>query len=594
MGEEHGGGEGQRPDQREAAALPGTGQVPGDTGPASTAADGSPPAEPAPPAPEPDQAAAAPGDVPCDDKPATAGQPAGPAQPPAAPFFRPGYQQPGTLQDGRYPYPDPQGSVYPQGSPPGGYTYPQGGYAQPGHPYGRYGQPPGDGGYGPPGGYGYPPDYIQQSQPGRKRWRSVATYIAVAAVFAGIGAGTVLAVEHTSSPSASANTQPNDGGSSNFPGFFNPFSGSGSSGSGSAVSSAILRSVARAVEPGVVDITSSLRYEGGTAAATGIVISSSGLVLTNNHVINGTTGLTARLVSSGHTYPARWLGYDKADDVAVLQLEGASGLRTAPLGNSATVRIGDKVVAIGNAGGVGGFPKVVGGTITGIDQTITASDEGSADHERLHDMLQTDANIVPGDSGGPLATAAGKVIGLDTAALEGNAGSQSAQGFAIPIDRAMSIARQIIAGHASSTIQIGGTGFLGVLVPSGNASKATSPQQQRRLQIQADQAGGFGGRLPPAGLGCMQTEETVVPAKVAPTSAGSLIVGVLCGTAADSAGIVAGDVIIAVDGRTVTSPDSLTTVMQAYRPGNRVTVTWVDTSGQRHSGTLDLGQKPPE
>ena len=112
-----------------------------------------------------------------------------------------------------------------------------------------------------------------------------------------------------------------------------------------------MQRVASAVEPGVVDITSSLQYVGGTAQATGMVISSNGLVLTNNHVIQNTTGLTATLVSSGHRYHAKWLGYDKSDDVALIQLVGASGLKTVPLGDSTSVKLGDDVIAIGNAEG---------------------------------------------------------------------------------------------------------------------------------------------------------------------------------------------------------------------------------------------------
>ena len=176
-----------------------------------------------------------------------------------------------------------------------------------------------------------------------------------------------------------------------------------------------------AVAPGLVVITSNLKYagNGAAAAATGMIISPSGLVLTNNHVINGTTGLSATVVSTGTQYTAKWLGYDKGSDVAVIQLVGASGLATVPIGNSSNVKVGDPVVGIGNADGTGHL-SYASGTITDLNQTITASDDGSGvASERLTGMLQTSAHIIPGDSGGPLVSTDGKVIGMDTAASTG-------------------------------------------------------------------------------------------------------------------------------------------------------------------------------
>ncbi len=269
-----------------------------------------------------------------------------------------------------------------------------------------------------------------------------------------------------------------------------------------------------------------------------MVISSSGLVLTNNHVINGTTGLTARVVATGRRYKATFLGYDKADDVAVLQLQHASGLRTIPIGNSAQVKLGDGVVALGNAGGSGQTTTVTG-SITGLHQTITASDDGSSTSEKLTDMLRTNADIVPGDSGGPLASTDGKVIGMDTAAATGSFGTgQQDVGFAIPINRAMKIANQIIHGQASGSVTLGSSGFLGVLVPDGKASQAADPAEQRRLQIQSEQSGSSGGLgIPRAGSQCVPNSLDVgIPAKVAPVSSGALILGDLCGTPSATAG----------------------------------------------------------
>jgi len=334
---------------------------------------------------------------------------------------------------------------------------------------------------------------------------------------------------------------------------------------------------------------------GGTAQATGMVISKNGLVLTNNHVIDDTTGLTATLVSNGHKYNAVWLGYDKTDDVSVIKLQGASGLTTIPLGNSSSVKVSTPVVALGNAEGAGGKPAAAAGDITGLDQTITASDDLGGS-ETLHDMLQTNADIVEGDSGGPLSTLAGKVIGMDTAAQTGSVNSQGTTGFAIPIDRALNIAHEIIAGKASSTIKIGASGFMGVLVPSGSASSASSPTQQQQDQAESQGSnGGFGGQSGRGTNSCLANDQNAgVPQTVAPASSGTLILGTLCNTPADTAGLTSGDVITSVNGSTVTSPDSLTSILSNYRPGATISVTWEDTSGGQHTSNLDLISAPPQ
>ena len=347
--------------------------------------------------------------------------------------------------------------------------------------------------------------------------------------------------------------------------------------------------VAGKVEPGVVDITSALNYQSETAEGTGMVLNSNGLVLTNNHVINGANTVKATLVGSGNkSYTAQVVGYDATSDVALLQLEGASGLKTVSVGNSSQVSLGTPVLAIGNAGGQGGAPTVAPGIINATDRTITAGDEGSNTTETLHGMLQTSAQIQPGDSGGPLANAAGKVIGMDTAASSSssNSSSSSVLGYAIPINTALSIASDIAAGHGSSTIQIGLPGFLGVLVPQSSSS---SPQQQ--AQQQQGQEGGFGGGG--GSQSCVTTNtSSSVPTTIAPASSGALIDNVLCGSAAASAGLGAGDVITAVNGQAVTSPGSLTTIMAKYHGGDKVSVNYVSTSGSKQNVSLTLGTSP--
>jgi S1-C subfamily serine protease len=476
----------------------------------------------------------------------------------------PGYSAPGTGRAG--------------GFEPG----PGQGYSQPGQSYTTP--------LGYPGGYGQTGGYYPQPGTRARRRRALLTYLTVAVVAAAAGAGvTAYAISNPSTPSSASGSPAGGSGDPGVSG--GGFPGSGTSGTG--VGASTKRAVVTAVRPGLVDISSNLRYQGSQAAATGMVISSNGLVLTNNHVITGTTQLYAKVLATHKTYPAEWLGYDATDDVAVIKLVGAHNLRTVPLGDSSGVNLGDHVVAIGNAYGAGRLPATVG-AITGINRTITASDSGAATKETLHGMLQTNAGIVQGDSGGPLASTAGRVIGMDTAAATGSFGSTSPNvGFAIPINKAMRIARQIISGTSSPSVQIGSTGFLGVLVPAGKASEASSPQQQRERQLQQDR-GPSGLPVQPSAPVCLQNQEGAgVPAHVAPVISGALIIGELCGTPADKAGIIAGDVITSVGGQRIASPKQLTGVMLGFKPGTSVVVTWVDVSGHTHKGNLNLVQAPP-
>jgi S1-C subfamily serine protease len=542
---------------------------------------------------------------------------AGPVQPESG-YGQPPYGQPpwGPPAHGQPGYGQAYGQTSPMSSPPGygpgGYGsggYGPGGYGPGGYGHGSYGSGSygpggygyggyGTGGYGPgygPGGYGHGGGYYPQPGTRARRRRTLLTYLTVAVVAAAVGAGlTGYALQNTqNSPSAggapSGGRQGGAGNGNGLPGTGLPGTGTGNAG----VSAQTKRAVVSAVKPGLVDISSNLKYQGSQAAATGMIISSNGLVLTNNHVITDTTQLYARVMATGKRYPAKWLGYDAADDVAVIKLLGAHNLRTVPLGDSSAVKLGDRVIAIGNAYGAGKFPAVAG-TITGVNRTITASDSGAATKETLHGMFQTNAGIVQGDSGGPLSSTAGKVIGMDTAAATGSFGNTSQSvGFAIPINKALAIARQIIAGKPSPRVQIGSTGFMGVLVPAGAASETSSPQQQRNRQLKLDQ-GTSGFPVQPSVPACLQNQQGAgVPAKVAPVASGALIIGELCGTPADKAGIVAGDVITSVGGQTITSPKQLTSVMLGFKPGMDVKVTWVDISGQTHTGTLPLVQAPP-
>ena len=256
---------------------------------------------------------------------------------------------------------------------------------------------------------------------------------------AGVGAGAVVALNHNSqSPGSTVSSQqipsPNGNGAGN-----------------ANATNLNVPSVSNKVQPGVVDINSTLKYQDGAAAGTGMILSSNGVVLTNNHVVEGSTHLTATTVAGGKKYQATVIGVDPTDDVALIKLQGASGLKPVQVGDSSKVTLGTGVVAIGNAGGTGGSPTVTTGTITALGRTITASDSGSGQNtETLHNMLQTNAPIAEGDSGGALANAAGQVIGMNTAANSQSLGGQGpSMGFAIPINRALAIAKKIAAGNAS-------------------------------------------------------------------------------------------------------------------------------------------------
>jgi S1-C subfamily serine protease len=307
--------------------------------------------------------------------------------------------------------------------------------------------------------------------------------------------------------------------------------------------------VAAQVDRSIVDITSRLGYQSATAAGTGMVLTPDGDVLTNNHVIEGATSITATSVTTGAKYTATVVGTDPSEDIAVIRLQRASNLTPITPGDSSAVAVGDPVVALGNAGGVGGTPAVAPGYITALDQQITASDSGGRNPQHLTGLIETDAAIRPGDSGGPLANAKAQVIGMDTAASISGFGANSTtdRGFAIPIRHALEIAHLIEAGKGSSTIHIGPRGMIGVQVSALSAA-----------------------------------------------TQGAVVEAVTDGSPADQAGIVVGDTITAVDNDPVTTSDSLGKLIKAHGAGDRVTVAWTSGDGTRHTARVTLAAGPPD
>jgi S1-C subfamily serine protease len=454
--------------------------------------------------------------------------------------------------------------------------------------YSGYGQPPFS-------GYGATAPLPPPPRPPRRRI-GLLSYVAVALVAGALGAGSVVALYHPAS-SSTAVPLPSSSGLAPAPlptgAIPAPSTAPGTSTGESGVVSKI--------EPGLVIINTALQYNSEQAAGTGMVITSGGLVLTNNHVIEDATRITATVVSTGRTYDVRVVGYDVTGDVALIQMEGASGLHTVPIGTSAGLKVGQPVVAMGNAEGRSMIVPAAG-SITGLNQTITASDQGgTVTSETLHGMIETNADIVSGDSGGPLANTAGQVIGMNTAGNDVQFQTQTAEGFAIPINTALAIARQIQAGQASSTISIGYPPFMGIYIAQGSNA---SPQAQEAQQEGNGFGGGFGGGGFGNGgfggfgnggsSGCYTNDAGLTaPSTIANVSSGTLIVGVICGSPAASAGMTAGSVITAVNGQAVGSPDDLTSVVSKYRPGDTIAVTWVSPSGQRTTSNIDLIQGPP-
>jgi S1-C subfamily serine protease len=437
------------------------------------------------------------------------------------------------------------------------------------------GAPPDWGNWIPADGFGpQPPSRLPSRHGGR-----MFVYVLVAFVAASLGAAATVAVNHqnvASSTGVSSHDIPAQHDDPAATGVLNKIK------------------VEHKVEPGLVDIIATLGYDSETAEGTGMILSADGLVLTNNHVIDNSTAVTATLVESGRSYKAKVIGYDATQDVALLRLEGATGLPVVTLGNSRSVTIGMPVLALGNAQGRGGVTPVTG-IIDALGRSINASDSGSGMTEYLHNMQQTSAQIQQGDSGGALADNTGQVIGMITAANTSSNQAGGTIGFAIPINTALSIARQISAGHASSTVYLGDPGFLGVAVAT---STSASPQQQAsdeqsKLAQQDDPAdiGGIG--VGPGGPGCIQNETQIsVPARIAPALSGALIVNVFCGTSARSVGMQAGDVITSVNGHTVTVPASLGDILANFRPGAVMSVRWTDLHGGQHTSSVSLGAGP--
>jgi S1-C subfamily serine protease len=301
---------------------------------------------------------------------------------------------------------------------------------------------------------------------------------------------------------------------------------------------------------GVVLIDTVLPYQNAQAAGTGMVLTASGQVLTNYHVVQGAGTITVTVATTGQSYPATVVGSDPSNDVALLQLTGASGLTTIKADDD-VAKVGDPVTAVGNAGGTGSLT-AADGTISSLASSVTAASEGSSGTETLSSMIETTADVVSGDSGGPLFDAEGEVVGIDTAASTG----AEIEGYAIPIQRALAVVDQIRSGAETSTVRIGPVAFLGVELGSGPS------------------AYGYGSGY------------------ARDAASGAVVGNVVSGGAAAAAGLQAGDVITSLDGRSITSATDVSAALTGANPGDPVAIGWTDQSGVAHTATVALGASP--
>jgi S1-C subfamily serine protease len=382
-----------------------------------------------------------------------------------------------------------------------------------------------------PQGEWYPSPHVEKDAVSHRR-RSIAAVL-LAVLLAGVaGAAIGLAV---------GSREPTVTG----PGAF-----SLSPGAASSLPGGTLNAISKTLTPSVVDIDTSVEEGNGVgeAAGSGMILTSGGEVLTNNHVIEDAARISVLIYGHARPVAARVVGVDIVHDVALLQLTGVSSLPHVELGNSANLKVGVGVVAIGNALGVGGPPAVTGGAVSALDQSIIATSEVMTSSESLKGLIETDAQIQPGDSGGPLVDAAGHVVGMDTAAVSSDGGA--AIGFAIPINQAIGIANNIEKGVAKNGIIVGLSAFLGVKVQSVTSGQGAS-------------------------------------------ATGAFVVAVVPGGPAAVAGVVAGDTITAMDGKAVTGESSsLTASLLKLRPGASARLRVVGPKGATSTVPVVLGSIP--
>lgn len=284
--------------------------------------------------------------------------------------------------------------------------------------------------------------------------------------------------------------------------------------------------------------------QGGRGAGTGLILDASGTVLTNYHVVEGSETVKVTDSVTKKTYEASVEGRDQTKDVAVLKLKGASGLKTVDLADGG-VKEGDSIAAVGNASGQGYLSKLEG-KVTGTQQSITTRSEAGSAGSKLNNLIETDADVVPGYSGGAFVNSKGQVVGMTTAASAGKT-SEQVDGYAIPISDAMTIVKKVQAGDDSGTTQIGRAAALGISVLAADSG---------------DVGGGYG----------------------------VTVNGLLDGGSATKLGIKEGDTIVGLDGKSVKSFPALKEILAQHKPGDSVELVWLDANGKQTKKDITLGE----
>jgi S1-C subfamily serine protease len=380
----------------------------------------------------------------------------------------------------------------------------------------------------------------------RSPWIAVAIATAAVVCIGGLGTAVLAELSPATNSGSSSGTSQSPLGSFGRGGIGSQ-GGGGFEGGGQAIGQqatageSIATPATAAQEVGLVTINTVLDYnQEEQAAGTGMIISSGGYVLTNNHVIDGASSIRVTVASTDKTYTAMVVGSDTNADVAVLKLVGASGLHTVSFAAGATVSVGDSIYSVGNAEGTGHLVTAVG-TVGAVDQSLTIGSDDSSATEYLTGMIQLDSDVVSGDSGGALFNKNGDVIGMVTAA---SSGSGPVTGDAINIAQVLKVVNQIKAGTVTHDIVYGTPSFIGVDIAN-------------------------------------ETSTLGVP-----------ITGTVPGFPAAKAGIVQGDIITAVNGVAVDSATALSAEIRSFKVGSVVTLHWIDESGVRHSAQVTLVAGP--
>jgi serine protease Do len=310
-------------------------------------------------------------------------------------------------------------------------------------------------------------------------------------------------------------------------------------------SNRIVRVVSR-VSPAVLNVQAAVG-EGQEGEGTGFFVRPDGIAVTNDHVVRGAFSIEV-VTAEGGRFEARVIGGDPDADLAVLRVEGGGPFPTVPLGESGSLRLGQSVVALGFALGLEGGPSVTSGIVSALGRTINATDPNAPGGEgarRYEGLIQTDAAINPGNSGGPLVDLAGRVIGINTAGV--GAGAAENIGFAIAIDRARPVIEHAIENPEAPAA------YLGI------STQTVTPAVAAAFGLSVDE--------------------------------GALVRAVGPGTPADQAGIREGDVIVAIEGRSVESTEEVGERILDFEPEQEVEVE-LARGEQSLSVTATLGVRP--